>query len=168
MTDISIPSNEGWYQDEELLALYATASEAPPFPFLEVGVYKGRSASVLSATFFPPLILCDNFALGNFKNLWPIHHTAYTDVREASGSVRAFGLVHHDADHSYEVVRDHLSVLMPKIVDHGFLCLHDYKDHSYPGVETGFFAAAHDSRTLWTPWRRAGHLQVFRKELTYE
>lgn len=163
MTATSIPLNEGWYQDDELELLAKAAAEAPPHPFLEIGVYKGRSASVLSR-FTERLILCDNLSMGDFRTSWPPAWRAVGDVREASHLSPVFGLVHQDAGHDYETVREHLCLLMPKIVPHGFLCLHDYKDPTYPGVEQGFFVAEHDSHTLWTPWNRVGHLQVFRSE----
>jgi hypothetical protein len=137
--------DEGWYADEELALLerVAAARSASPAAFLEVGVFKGRSAAVLSKH-TDHLVLVDTLAMGDFRAEWPKHERYFASVDEAAAGVGDIALLHQDADHSFLVVTGHLRVLAPKVIRGGVICLHDYNSSTYPGV-----------RVAWQYWR--GH-----------
>jgi hypothetical protein len=157
-------SVEGWYADEELALLAATAkarakSEAA---FVEVGVFRGRSAAVL-APHTTHLVLVDNFSMGDFSGEWPPHELAFTSALDASREVEDVILFHQDASHGLIVVLEHLRLFLPKVIKGGAVCLHDFQSMTYPGVRAAWVAATRGQKEAWGRIGLAGSLVVFER-----
>lgn len=158
---------DGWYTVPELALLVDVAAQAPEDgAFVEVGVYKGRSARVLdkARTRTRSLFLIDNFAMETAcMDTWPpakdgCRHMIRTPAEWEWGPIALF---HQDADHSYETVLDHLETFGPHVVKGGFICLHDFEDPTYPGVKRAW--EIYSENEDFQPYGRAGHLAVFRR-----
>jgi len=151
----------GWYTDAELWRLEACARAAPDHPFVEIGVAQGRSAHVL-AQYTRELHLVDDLSMGDFRATWPLAAT-YTAVEDMVHRVPLIGLLHHDADHTYGPVREHLELLLPKVALHGCVCLHDFVGGSYPGVSRAWSMATWQTRTMWKSIGAEGSLACFER-----
>lgn len=155
---------EGWYADEELQLLAATAkarakSEAA---FVEVGVFRGRSAAVLSPH-TTHLVLVDNFSMGDFSGEWPPHELAFASAREAAMAVEDVILFHQDAEHTLVTVLEHLRLFLPKVIKGGAVCLHDFQSMTYPGVRAAWVSATRGQKENWERIGIAGSLVCFER-----
>jgi hypothetical protein len=161
---------EGWYSRSELSLLAACCSLAQDGTcdsdiFLEVGVYKGRSARILDENRDGrDLWLVDTFAMetANTDTWPPPHYGCHHFFRDPLDiEFPPVALFHQDADHSYEVVLDHLEHIGPKVVENGIIVLHDYEDPTYPGVKRAW--EIYSENEDFQPYGRRGHLAVFRR-----
>jgi hypothetical protein len=151
---------EGWYPEPELKLLRAAAEAAPPGAFVEVGVYKGRSAQVL-ASYDRELWLYDDLSLeGADTEHWPPNALWWEGLNLLEvDPPRSIALLHHDAAHDYATVLRHLTHFHPEIVPGGFVVLHDWKD--YPGVATAW--ADFSGRQEYEVYGEPGNVMVYRK-----
>ena len=156
--------NEGWYSDEELRLLAAAAAvrAQSPAAFVEIGVFKGRSATVLSP-FTSHLVLVDNLSMGDFRDEWPAHELEFLTAREAASYVDDVALLHQDASHALLPVLEHLRLFLPKVVKGGAVCLHDFHSSTYPGVRAAWAAATRGQKDTWNRVGLAGTLVVFER-----
>lgn len=160
---------DGWFRNDELEFLARAAREAPEKGVIvEVGVYKGRSATVLDRVRNGrPLYLIDNFAMQTADcSDWPpessfVHHYL-CDPTELETWCVPIALLHQDADHTFQVVWEHLEHLGPRVVVGGRIALHDYGDPSYPGVQKAWemYSERHKFKLLGG----RGHLVIFERE----
>ena len=146
--DLSLLS-PGWFSDEDAQRLFDAAVSAPPGAFLEIGVYRGRSAGVLQqADPDRELWLFDNCAdCGVTPRTWPKGdnvHKFYRALTDADlNDIGHIALLHHDGDHRCEAVTRDLQQIGPHIVTGGFIVLHDWGQANHDndcGVEPGWLA----------------------------
>lgn len=156
---------EGWYSDEELrlLSAVAAARAKSPAAFVEIGVLRGRSATVLG-TFTDRLILVDDLSMGDYRDEWPAHEAEYLTAREAASYVDEVSLLHQDASHALLPVLEHLRLFLPKIIKGGVVCLHDFFSSTYPGVRAAWTAATRGQKENWERTGYAGTLVVFERK----
>lgn len=156
---------EGWYEESELqlLASVAAVRSASRAAFVEIGVYKGRSASILSP-FTPHLVLVDDLSKGDFRELWPPHELAFTSAREAATAVEDVILFHQDAKHTLVTVLEHLRLFMPKVIKGGVVCLHDFHSTMYPGVRVAWREATRGQKENWEQIGCAGTLVALERK----
>jgi hypothetical protein len=152
----------GWHRREELELLWKVASLAPAGIFLEIGVYCGRSASIL-ANFREGenLVLFDDLsASGANQSTWPSNAVSISDRRKLPR--RELSLLHIDANHFEDAVLRDLRVA-DQIKAGGFLALHDFHSgSSHPGVRSAW--AKYPNRSNFLNFGAKGSLQVFRRK----
>jgi hypothetical protein len=171
---------DGWFSGPEAELLRKAVEAAPKdVPLVEVGVYLGRSASVLAEGqggrwlwLYDDMSMIPESMYG-LEDL-ELKHAYTADWPKGEKTVWRFmdpaddpqfpvrtGLIHQDADHSYEVVRKHLQALGPTVVPGGFIVLHDYHCDTYKGVRAAWcdWAGSED----FEEWDRVDSLQVFRR-----
>jgi hypothetical protein len=142
--------NNGWYGSSDMILLDAATRSAPDGALVEVGVYRGRSAQVINdARAGRPLYLFDNCTLEGVSAYdWPrgarITHNLI-DPRDIKWNLPT-ALLHHDADHSQELVLSHLKWFGPWIMPGGIIVLHDYFGAGYPGVAEAWKAWADNEK----------------------
>lgn len=150
---------EGWYPEPELKRLREVAEAAPPGCFVEVGVYKGRSARVL-ASYGRKLYLYDNFELeGADYEHWPKGVWRCLDPCNTPPPP-GVALLHHDAAHDHETVLRHLEHFRDSIVPGGFVVLHDWC-RKYPGVKEAWNDFS--GKKEYTLWIKEHTLRAFKK-----
>lgn len=142
---------DGWFSEQEGQLLYETAKAALnlPWPFLEIGSYLGRSASLL-ACHQRLVVLIDSswvdksdmdLYLGNIRqqqqlaaNLvglaWVLVPATSTEALLGSPQ---FGLVFIDGDHNMGGVDKDCEKYLPLIPPGGYAAFHDYSDN-FPAV----------------------------------
>jgi|LakMenEpi03Aug12_release.lakeMendotaPanAssembly.Ray.scaffolds.fasta_scaffold08789_29 hypothetical protein len=111
--------------------------------YVEIGCYIGEStALVLGFPQIKNLHCVDVWPDLNVKNLFDtristsgknhvkIHHTSSKKFAETVNY--EIDVVYIDGDHSYNSVKQDISVWYPKIKKGGFLCGHDYNQESWP------------------------------------
>lgn len=161
---------EGWFTPPELELLAQCAREAPDGDLVEIGVFKGRSATVLAAERGERLLwLVDNMSVdGADTETWPSGDGIRWRLRSHEIPARSIALLHHDADHTENEVYHDLMSLGHSVVTGGFICLHDYwgmgqAKPEYPGVAAAWSRFRDDSDFTWADAGRADSLQCFRR-----
>lgn len=165
---------EGWFTPPELELLAQCAREAPDGDLVEIGVFKGRSATVLAAERGERLLwLVDNMSVdgadtATWPSGWSINWILIDERPVGLDITEPITLLHHDADHSEDVVYTHLLDLGERVMLGGFICLHDYwgmgqAKPEYPGVATAWSRFRDDSDFTWADAGRADSLQCFRR-----
>jgi len=123
----------GWFTDLDCQRLYYAAVDAPLGAFVEIGVYRGRSASVLAqADPARELWLFDSCAdVGVREGDWPrgphIHHRLRALGSEDAERIGNIAVLHIDGNHSYAGVLFDLTTLGPSVVVDGRIILHDFQ-----------------------------------------
>lgn len=144
-TDPAEKEIEGWFSDTDAEVYRIAVSNANAADhFVEVGSYKGRSASVMLKLIaekekYINFDLVDNFSMGNtykelIENLEPFasKYCLLTVVPYESSEAaslyadKSLGFVYIDADHDYEAVKKDILVYKPKIRSGGILAGHDF------------------------------------------
>lgn len=159
---------EGWLTREEADLLYRYARA----PWCEIGTYKGRSATVLTAKghgycvdLFEEWYAVRNGDLGRFSG----PHCATLvkgDFRDVADQVPdGLEFLYLDADHSYEGTRDAWKLYAPKVKLGGHIAIHDALE-LHPGElewpEVNEFAFGVDS-LKWRLVAAAHRVVVFRR-----
>jgi hypothetical protein len=156
----------GWYSEAEQALLRRAAEMAPPGIFVEIGVYKGLSARVLhEADPLRRMWLYDDMSdPGAATKGWPRGKNVFW--RQYDPTTRLLisswvALLHHDAVHTEDVVGRHLALFGPVMVKGGLICLHDYVNGGYPGVQDAWLKWSDQDK--FERVETAGSLAVFRR-----
>jgi hypothetical protein len=67
------------------------------------------------------------------KNLRVIPKSTY-EIPFHEAETFELGMLFHDAGHSYEEVKYDLDKFLPQVINHGFVCIHDFNPDGFPGV----------------------------------
>lgn len=146
---------DGWYTQEELAclveALKTALHETEEGGIAEVGVYRGKSARALARNAQGRrLLLFDNLSTeGADTEHWPDGEYHLCDPGGVEHIV-PLAFLHHDADHSPDVVLLHLRLLGPLVVPGGIVALHDFHKTPQYGVSTA-----------WNTWEGADEFNKF-------
>lgn len=147
----------GYFDPDEIEALYKYACEVPADGVIvEIGVYCGRSSSVLlqaaqasgalvelidpwvwmgddAKALFYKTVLRDFARTTRFN----VHEMSSQDAAERL-SISAIGLLHIDGDHQEDGVRHDCENWLPRLKSGGVACFHDYARKGADGVEEVF------------------------------
>ncbi len=181
-------SIDGWHRPVELEWLYDTAHTLPPgASWVEVGVWKGKSACAVAGGLLGTLWCVDDYSGGSERALQA--EVRMTDVpgqflelasvleRSTDCLIRTVGIpspkasdtfedctqdvIYIDADHGYGSVKADIEAWMPKVRIGGLLCGHDYMD-GWPGVTMAV------DEMLPGVARPVGHIWCWRKPIPRE
>ncbi|GAG12321.1 unnamed protein product, partial [marine sediment metagenome] len=134
---------------------------APEGIFIEIGVFKGKSAAILAEAQPLTLILIDDLSLdGADMDSWPQGRNIWSFCgRPLKWITEGISLLHHDASHEYDVVFADLERYLPQMVNNGLVVLHDFHGNSYPDVRRAWEAASEPYH--WRHGGSADSVQVF-------
>jgi len=167
---------QGWFSDEEGRGYLNEVLRLPPGRIVEVGSYRGRSASWagMGAAAVGHSLLCVDLwkdakdARSGFE--WGIWRSGFfarsgrqiitpvqCDSREAAKCFEDGSLmgVFIDAEHSYDEVKRDIQAWLPKVKSGGTIMGHDFRMEGHPGVEKAVleFVGTPD-RIYGTVWAR--------------
>jgi len=157
---------DGWFTEDEAKLLAAAANHQRFLGhFVEVGVYKGRSAAILADKWTDTdhlLYLIDNMSLdGADSSTWPAGERIIQIQNGEMPDIGDVALLHHDADHTFDVVRAHLQYWLPRMAQRGLIALHDFIKCPTSEVPQAWAEARGKSRLASKSWGQADSLQVF-------
>lgn len=168
-------SIDGWFAPLDAALIVAISREQArrgvTGDLLEVGVYKGKSASLLGLLPAPgeALHLCDPFGptdsaepddltrpyrnatqavfeatYEEFRGDPPVIHACRSDELRGRLASGTFRLVHLDGSHAYEDVAADLELALDLLVAGGLVCVDDYRERHTPGVALATWEAVSD------------------------
>lgn len=142
----------GWFTDLDCQRLYDAAVNAPLGNFCEIGVYQGRSATVLhQADPERELWLFDAMVDCAVKpESWPhgprVHHVLRGVEPDDAKRIGNIAVLHIDGNHTTTGVLHDLNCLGPSVVVGGRIVLHDW-DHPNASDRVGGGVC-----TAWSQW----------------
>lgn len=159
----------GWYAHDDLALLSEATKSAVHCTcegaLVEVGVYRGLSANVICRQAgIRQVYLIDSLELeGASPSDWPTgDNVKHVIGRLTKWDDTPIALLHQDADHSREVVHEHLEILGPHILLGGLIALHDYWEHgAYPGVKQAWDEFS--LRDRFDHWGKGSSVQVWQR-----
>lgn len=183
----------GWTADQALVVTSFVVSLLPtPKPkFLELGVYKGRFLSYVSAILPPDSMVVGVDAMYE-KNLVflqesdaiSVQNEIVSHVQQVSGkspkiiiglsddffnsNVDIFDLIHIDASHESDKVMCDVSNSSRSLSEVGILILDDLFNGALPGVTEGFFAANQAEKLEISAFAYAGNKTYFCRPAFHE
>lgn len=156
----------GYFQHESITALYREACRVPPGGVMvEIGVYGGRSASVLLqvARALPAVVHLVDPQVWMESEGGPEFEKTIAQFRDVAhfiwkrSSVDAaphidgpIDLLHIDGDHQYDGVVQDCKLWLPKVQAGGSVCFHDYGNPGLSGVKEAV------DQCLPPEWERVG------------
>lgn len=165
----------GMYERQELeLLLHISKLAGGWGNFLEIGVFLGRSATVLALTmrrysFGQKLYLIDNMSNPGFagkKLSWPRDPFVVQYKNGERPEIKNIALFHHDADHNIGPVHKDMMQYLPHLKIGGYVAIHDYgRAGVEPGARDGWEMAQEQlkGKVRLVPFRSAISLQIFRR-----
>lgn len=143
----------GYYRRESIIALYHEACRVPSGGLMvEIGVYGGRSASVLlqvaralpaAVHLIDPQVWMESEGVPEFeKTITQFGDVQYMVWKRSSVKAAPYigdpiDLLHVDGDHQLDGVVKDCELWLPKVRPGGSVCFHDYGNPGLPGVEEG-------------------------------
>ena len=156
----------GYYRRESIIALYHEACRVPPEGLMvEIGVYGGRSASVLLqvaratgalVVLMDPWVWMEGTGAPEFKktiaNFGDVQYMVWkhSSVKAAPYLGDPIDLLHIDGDHQLDGVVKDCELWLPKVKPGGSVCFHDYGNPGLPGVKEAV------DKCLPHGWERVG------------